>query len=41
MPNVIPPEMQGVVGVQAVKGFEFKVMKYKQFIWLIDSVLNL
>ena len=30
MPNVIPPEVQGVVGVQAGKGFEFKLMKYKE-----------
>ena len=29
MPNVIPPDVQGKVGIQADKGFEFKMMKYK------------
>ena len=29
MPNAILPEVQGKVGIQADKGFEFKIMKYK------------
>ena len=29
MPNMIPSEVQGKVGIQADKGFEFKIMKYK------------